>query len=631
MAKSHIPDEHDALIEYLGAIDAEGKAALKKRKPEWSRAHRLYRTGAPDTGGTTPLFQVNLLGPLIRRKAALLTENKPLLDVKPRREGLSQTARLLKGTIGAVWDEQNVAMILEDLALFTQVYASGFLYVGWDNEADYGLGNIALTAIAPYPEGNVLVDPGIRVARDLDYAQYLRIRKVVPLALAKRRFPWVADKLHAGGKISEVDDEDSTPGSGGSRIKSAVIEASQLGPTSATAVPRIELFEYWLIDPAENDDGPMYPNGRLIVRAGHDVICSKPEPEDQQNPYYDGRHPFEWLDNAPDLNSAWGRDELDAIRRVQETFNRMGNIYARLVTINAPPIVIADKNALDTPAINTLRDAGRLVIEKTAGRDVHHEPSPINPGALFQFMQYCQSLTEYITGLQDSGGGTGGAKGRVEVRSGAMLEGLQSASQVLIRAQARRLEAFLERVGQKFISRIFQFYSSDRLLTYVTDAERVKTFSFERDKLMKELIQLAAKRLHQEAQRVADHAAAEVAQEMAKQTGSIVDIPRQTVPAPIPDAEQVLATIKGAWREFRFRIVPFSSLAANRAMRAQMLQQLAQQFLIPSWKVLEELGFDDPKELLREAMDEAKERAALGIPPMAPPAPKGKSKPPPKQ
>ena len=58
------------------------------------------------------------------------------------------------------------------------------------------------------------------------------------------------------------------------------------------------------------------------------------------------------------------------------------------------------------------------------------------------------------TGLQD---GAMQGKGRVELRSQPQLEGLMQMSQVLIRSQARRLEGFMERCGQKLIGRTFQF------------------------------------------------------------------------------------------------------------------------------------------------------------------------------
>ena len=196
----------------------------------------------------------------------------------------------------------------------------------------------------------------------------------------------------------------------------------------------------------------------------------------------------------------------------------------------------------------------------------------------------------------------GGAKGRVELRSAPQLEGLQQAAQLLVRAQARRLEEFFERVGQKLISRIFQFYTTDRILTYAKAGE-IKQYDFEKDKLRAEIVFKATQMAQQKIQRM---------REQSEITGE--DFPTEDM-ANTLEAEDILNAIKGAWRKFAFKVIPYSSLSVVKTQRAAMLAQLAQAGMIPSEMVLREAGFDNPSELLKAAVDEQKERAALGIPP----------------
>lgn len=614
-----IPTDEKDLLRFLDDLDAEGEDAIKSRRSEWDNAVRLYGTGSsalknPDAPG--PLFRANLLAPLVRRKNALLTETKPIFDVQPRQEGVTQTAHVMRQTIRAGWDEQNGQMFLEDLAMYAQVFASCFAHLTWDSEADYGLGNIALSTIDPR---QVIVDPAVMRARDLDFAQYIRVNTVAPLWTAQRQFAHVADRLKPSGKIKATE-KDASTGTGSSRLKGFLKEAlGGPGQSNKSAIPRVELKEYWIADPETDDDGPVYPNGKVIIRADN-VICNRHDVNGKwlpgaPNPYYDGRWPFEWLDNMVDFDSAWGKDELEAIRRVQSSFNQIGNLLTRIVLVNSPPFVTADQNALAPEAVQSLRDAGHYVIEKMAGRTVERQPSPVPTGMLIQYMQFLQGLMEYVSGLQDAGGGIGTTRGRAEVRSAALLEGLQSASQVLIRAQARRLESFLERLGQKWVSRIFQFYTADRLMTVIGSLNTINSYKFERDTLTQEIVHLAVKRLQDEQQRQQDSEDDEHVKALAAE-GGVVQLQRRIVALPTAGQDQILAAIKGAWRLFRFKVEPFSSLGANRIARSQLKMQLAQGSLLPSWMVLEEAGFENPKDLLQEAVQEAAQRQALGIGPM---------------
>lgn len=617
---SYVPAGGTKLIEFLDRIDAEVKETTRDRRLQIKRNIRLFHTGSPDKQDAPPLFSANLIGPNVRRGAALLTEQKPLLDIRPRREGLAQTARLLRDTIRAVWDEQGIGMQLEDCVLRSKVMQSAFFMIAWDPEANYGLGDIACYALDFRQVG---VDPSVQKAQDCDYAQYIYVDSVVPLSTAQRNFPHIADRLMPSD-ITSVTDEDITSLNYSNRLQGPVERAWRRfggGSRKGRAIPRIRLRTYWLVDPEVNsDESPVYPNGRVIVRtADQDLICNRERDDSgnwapgQSNPYYDGRWPIEWLDNAPDLDSPWGRDELEAVRRIQHSFNKLGNVGVKTTLQNAIGISVADQNTLQPEALNYLRDMGYYVVEKAAGRSFERGAPQVALPSLVQFMGYMQGLMDNVEGLTDAGGNIGTSKGRAEVRSAVMLEGLQQMSQILVRASARRFEAFLERVGQKLISRIFQFYTQDRLLTYVANNGEMRKVEFERRKLMEELVKLAADRLQQEAQNRRKEESSEESERA--QYGGAQALTRPGMETPILGEDDILATIKGAWRDFRFMVEPFSSLSQNRIARAQQRMQLAQQGMIPSWMVLQELGFEDPRQLQEEALEEAKRRQELGLQP----------------
>jgi hypothetical protein len=597
-------------------IDGEIEENAKDRNRDLDRAVDHFRIKTRDTTDASLLFHANLINPQFRRQAALLTEMKPKLDVQPRREGLQQTANILRETINCIWDEQRFGMALERLVLMASVLRSSFCYIGWDAQANYGMGDVSLRVLDPRDVG---VDPAITASEDLNFAQYIRTRTVVPLWKARHQFPEVADKLKAGGKIRTTDRPDQRrSGAVRGAIESAM---GRLGMGhSERAMPSVELYEYYVVDPKTNKDKKAkWPNGKVIIKAPNDVICHS-----GPNIYYDGMWPLEWLDGLPDMEDPWGEDELTAIRRLQMPFNKLGNTMTKATLLNAIAIMVADKNALDPDAINALRKMGFYFIEKIAGRTFERQPAPVQIGTILQAMSYMQGLADNLAGLQDGAGNIGTSKGRAEVRSAPMLEGLQQAGQVLIRARARRFEAFLERVGQKLISRIFQFMTQDRLMSQVGSSGEFKQYEFQRQKLQGEILQLALKRVNtSREQRLSETKGKADAGDSEAQTSlSTLDFYRNLKSLdtlPVDGEEGILTAVKGAWKEVRFKVEPFSSLSSNRVQRGQLYKQLVDDVAIPRSMYLKELGFDDPETLQQQAVEENMKRQAMGINP--PPAP----------
>ena len=330
----------------------------------------------------------------------------------------------------------------------------------------------------------------------------------------------------------------------------------------------------------------------------------------QQNPFFDGMWPYEMYDNEPDPDHPWGHAEVGALKKLNEAFNRTGHTLVKQLIKNVP-LIIADANALRPEDITDLKELEEIVLEKAAGRTVERIPPAAPTSVSLDLMRLCMSLIEMETGLQD---GAMQGKGRVELRSAPQLEGLMQMSQVLIRSQARRLEAFLERVGQKLISRTFQFVTDDRIFTYV-DGDTVKEFDFNKDELRGQIVEQAMKVCEQEAKD-------ETKRRMEEDGLSL----EKAFVKPELDEDDILEHIKGAWKLFRFKIIPFSSLASTRIQRAMMLEQLAEKGGIPMSMVLEEAGFDNPKELQAQAAKEMQEKQALGFPPPEPPKKSGGKK-----
>jgi len=153
-------------------------------------------------------------------------------------------------------------------------------------------------------------------------------------------------------------------------------------------------------------------------------------------------------------------------------------------------------------------------------------------------------------------------------------EGLQAAKQVLIRLVARRFESVLERLGQKLISRILQFHTSDRILFQQGPTHEWIAYTFSRQQLLTD------------------------------DKGEMRSV----------DDRQKM------YRDYKFLVTPNSSLALTRAQRTMAAMQLrAATGFAPSVKrILTEADLGDPSEMMREGIEELEK-----IP--KPPPPKGRS------
>jgi hypothetical protein len=576
------------LLTFLDRLDEESRAAKDAAGADrWEDWIDLFRGQwkMPEMEGN-PLFEANVIGATIDRKTALLTEQKPTVFIGPRKGGLKATADVLKNAFDAAWDEYSMELVLERLAYFVGIPGAGFVKLPWDREADFGRGDVVPTVLDPR---TVRMDPSVVSSYDLDKAQYVCVETAECLWDVWNRFPGPGMMVKPDARITDTAKKPSEQRPGFMRRLTGMwrskVNRAALEPG---AIPRTRLMEYQFQDPALNDDGTrVYPQGRHIIRGGcgdgDDVILL-----DEANPYWDGQWDLEMLDGRPDLEHPWGRSEVAALRRVQESLNRIGQLYLENRIRLGYGWIVYDEQALTPKDVEILRKSGAICVARRRGFSVERQAPLAMPADFLEFAKFLVQTVDYLSGLADV---NLQGRGRLEVRSGAQLEGLQQAGQTLVRFHARRLEGFLQRLGQKWISRIFQFWTGDRILTFLGPGEQFQQFTFERQKLISELVGLAQK---------------DIQEKLAKQNGDGKGLGVDEL------ADAIKDRVKVAWRDFTFRITPGSSLAVTKVQRALLFKELWQAGLGPGSDVLRALGEADPHGKMTQAKEEA---AQFGPPP----------------
>jgi hypothetical protein len=551
------------LLGFLDGLEEEAKSGKETTKRRWEANRDLFdgesvfpKTFLRDSSRTP--FDFNRIGPLIRRHVGLLTDTKPTIEVLPQADddqAAHAIADMLEETMLSIWSERSFSLQLARQIELAGIYSTAGCNVFYDPNLDGGRGDVNIATLSPYI---IEVDPGVIYEDEVQSAEFIFTRTVKPLSSVRRRYPDKADLITSDPSLSRFTPNES---GSGSWIDRAI---ARIGPQvhkpggksiKASQVPKVSLTEYWLRDYRTNlgaepltvsdssmpggtrvipRNGRLFPGGRHIIRAGSSILV------DEANPYWDGMFPIELISWD---GTIWGRSEVDRLQPLQVAINKLGSVILENAIRMTNPVWIFDANALTKEAERRLTNAAGLKVPKTPGSEVRRDAAPPLPGYVFSMLQFLVSAMDDVSGLGDV------SQGRLEggALAGVAIEALQIASQVTVRERARRMEAYIERVFRRVLSRVFQFYTTDRIKQIFGDNEQIRAFSFKRDGILK------------------------------RYRGD---------------------DIKKAFRDFLFSVIPGSSLEISRVQRTVRDMQLFGAGIIDDQAVLEGMAYPNWKSVL---------------------------------
>jgi len=221
--------------------------------------------------------------------------------------------------------------------------------------------------------------------------------------------------------------------------------------------------------------------------------------------------------------------------------------------------VVAEHDALTPEGWKALDDRVARIIKTQRNRKFEIQPPPEIPASYFMLFDAFQRMMETIVGVPQASQGN-----RQEgVVAASAVEGLQVAAETLVRSCARRLEYVIERIGQKLISRITQFYTTDRVLTLLGDSSNWQSYAFERAKLL------------------------------SGNEGSMSEEEKRAY-----------------FTNFQFRVTPLSSLPMNKTQRALLSMKLLEAGLIDGIEVLKQAEYPNYEAVYARAQKANAENAA---------------------
>ncbi len=520
---------------------------------------------------------MNFLDTMIQREVGLLSDAKPTIRILPRRINTPmdmQIAETLQNTVEALWDEYSWGQVIERMLSMAATLGLAAMGLSYDPSLDFGRGDISVEAI----DGrHVLFDPTIIAPDTLTARGSYTIREcVMPLAMAMDRWPSRLEGLQPDDEYSsfERSTESTNP------VRSWFSRAGQLmtplrlggqgNKRGKSAYPRVLVQQFDFLDYSRNQfEEPyifplsgikvppgerLYPTLRRVVRVGK---ASRKIAVDSRNPYYDGLGDIEIFNWNQDIEHAMGSSEVGKLKSGQRHINQIMALMVENAALMQGGIWIGDWNALRPDQWDRLSFEPGQQVRKRPGSELRRDTGTALPHGTLELVSFLVEGMRNVVGLSGEAEGRSGT-----ATSGVAIESLQIASQVLIRQRARQLEAFMTRLFRRIVPRIFQHFTTDRLLHINGPTGGVQAIPFE------------VRRLN--------------------------DMLKEGDPT---------RSMANAWRDFRFMVTPGSSLGITRVQRIVLATDLYQLGLIDDEEVLKSAEWPNRDEVKRRV--EEKKQAAM--------------------
>ena len=551
------------LNRFLDSIKDEAKEARGELDKNIADNLNQFR-GKQWNSKSSPAFLNNIIESAIEDKVGKLSETRPNITVLPTVNGLDAVAEILSKAVSGIWDRRKVEYKSERVALWGCISGVAFVGTPYNHLLNGGVGDADFIIKDPRTCG---IDICVTNPEDADLGEYTVIEDFVALDQVRNDYPGrgalVKPDARIGGYTAQPEHtaQNLLRGAwsrlfGGkkaektSAIPKAIIEEFYVQDRRASiedtgVVPIVDGLTTWA-----PDKGIPFPGGRRILRAGDVILC------DEFNPFWDGAPPLDMLGWKIDPETAWAGDEIRGVKRMQQAHNRLGDAYTKSALLNTVVRVIMDQGALSPTEQNKLSNEVGQIIEKAMGRTLEYQVPPVLPVDIINFATTLGQWIREKIGVADPPL----SKQVPSIVTGPAIEGLQLMLQTPIRTAARRIEEFYQRIGQKLVSRIFQFYTSDRIIHLIGPDQKWAKFEFNRLNMLKD------------------------------KNGKI----------------RSQEDVRKAYRDFYFTIEPGSSLAVTKTQRAQSKFLLVQMGLLHPEEILMEF-YKNPQDKLKRAQ-EAKEQ-----------------------
>ncbi len=535
-----ISDKEKKFLAHLNSLYEEGAMFRKKATQDWQHSLEVVRGNVWPK--RRPKYKVdatmNFLNQVVEKKTALLTDGKPVATVVSRKRGTDPVCGILQKVIEAIFEERSWEQRLTEFVFLEQYFGMAAFNTCFDKSLDWGRGDIDMVVLDPR---TFVFDPFVSRTYNLNSGEYFCLETTRPLEYLQDRYPDRADLIEADFGPGASLKEDSLL----IKVRDLFRGKNDDKNVMDSVIPRAIVRDYWVKDRKTRKDGKVaFPGWREILVVGGVIV------EDGAAPYLDGNLSYDMMEWDFNVDSAYGLNEILKLEMPQLMFNKLLAVTIENAILMSNGIWIGDRNALSAKGWDQLSNEPGLVVKKQPGSTLERSTGVPLPAGLTQV------LTLLLGGIEKLSSITEVTEGRKpgQVTSGSAIESLQMAASTAIRLKARQIEGLIQRIGQKLISRIFQYYTEDRVFHLLGGTRGMEQFVYERDVIRKEV-------------------------------------------------ESRHLTMTNAFQDYTYKVVPASSLALTKWQKGLLAMQLYQAHAIDREALLEAIEYPNREEILKRTIE----------------------------
>jgi hypothetical protein len=456
------------------------RAARRPLVRQWKRNYQVLhnRAWTPQAEAWMPNPQITQVWPVIFSAVSWMTDQRPMIEVMPAAQPFSdfadyyqQLSTDMNALVGSAFS--NYILDAEINKGLWDVYTYGIAWyrTGWEPTLADGFGDGAFRRRDPF---TIYPDP---FARDSASMSHIIEAKTMTVADLDRAFPGARKRLAGNYVLEDIDeaphrlDESISPGT--PRVSMGSIDGA--ATKWATGDPRATVFDEPVVTMLEcwtrHHEVEEVSEGTAKVRDGwwctvvvNDVVLLSCD-ADEVNAF--GSHPYD-RQVLTDTGEMYGPTMVEMLRSPQASIGRTLAAIEQNLVLMGNPVLVEDPRSKSRNHRISNRPGQR--ISARTDQIAWLNPPQMQPQIAVQLMQFYKSEIESISGLSAMVRGFS-PSGR---NSEGVLDSVQDAAFVRVRASLRELERTLRGIGSKLVATIAEFYTEPRFVSMIgPDGQRL--------------------------------------------------------------------------------------------------------------------------------------------------------------
>jgi len=464
----------DQTAAYVQHLFMRARSLRRPLIAQWKNNYRTLhnKTWAPRAEAWMPAPEISQVFPVIFSSVAWMTDQRPTIETTAAPQPFSEYAdfyQSLSQDMNAVLNatfmgnslDLEISMVLWDA--FT--YGIGYLKTTWEPWLADGIGDTAFRRVTPF---NIYPDPFATSMQDLTY---IIEAKQMTISDVDRSYPGARGKIGAGA-TEDVDEQphilDETVSQSMARVRLGNLPSATQTRYGITDNPRdrgiaddmtVTVLECWVRhhqitktdDPSVSKVRDVW---RCIVTCGRNVLLDCEAGE--VNAY--GTHPYDRM-VLTDTGEFYGPSIVALLDSPQESIGRLLSSIMQNIALMGNPVLQESPRSRSRGKKITNRPGQRIEAEQTEISWLN--PPQMHPTMSTDLIQFFKGEIESISGLSAMVRGFA-PSGR---NSTGVLDQVQDAAFVRVRASLRQLEAALRGVCSKMCANVAEFYTEPRQMS----------------------------------------------------------------------------------------------------------------------------------------------------------------------